>query len=120
MPELTLIEPRAGEVIGDAPDRRVEILGDLDRVHATLSRFAPAREGADLHIHRRHVEAFHVLDGELVVTTGEGELRAPAGSWLQVPQGTVHAVASSEPVRYLNVQAPSRGFGTANLDQEPA
>lgn len=241
MPELTLIEPGAGEVIGDAPDRRVEILGDLDRVHATLSRFAPGREGADLHIHRRHhdvfyvvegeltvrlgledeaialsagtlavvppwvahgfrnasdgqmrflnlhapgvgfadylrairdggdtsffdqepppadgvrpaseaaiggpialeelavteaaaqleephvhrrhVEAFYVLDGELVVTTGEGELRAPAGSWLQVPQDTVHAVASRDPVRYLNVHAPSCGFGTATFDQEPA
>ena len=45
-------------MIGDAPDRRVEILSDHDALHATWSRFGPHRDGADLHIHRRHTDLF--------------------------------------------------------------
>jgi hypothetical protein len=58
MSEPTVIAPRAGEVVGDAPDRRVEILADHDALHATWSRFGPGREGADLHVHRRHTDVF--------------------------------------------------------------
>ena len=65
MNEPTVIAPGGGEVIGDAPDRRVEILSEHDALHATWSRFGPRREGADLHVHRRHTDLFYVLAGEL-------------------------------------------------------
>jgi quercetin dioxygenase-like cupin family protein len=48
----------------------------------------------------------YVLEGELALTVAERELRARAGSWLQLPRGAAHAVSSagSSPVRFLNVR----------------
>src|SRR4029079_3090113 len=40
---ISVIPPRGGEVIGDAPERRVEILADHDTLNATWSRFGPGR-----------------------------------------------------------------------------
>ena len=78
-------------------------------------------------MHRRHVESFYVLEGELALTAGDRELRAEAGSWAQVPPGVPHALSfpGSEPVRYLNLHTPSCGFGAflrghAAFDQQPA
>ena len=53
--------------------------------------------------------SFYVLEGELALRTGEGELRAAAGSWVQVPPGVPHAVAATG--RYLDIHTPSCGFG---------
>src|SRR4051794_35177793 len=89
---VTVIPPGAGEVIGDAPDRRVEILSDHPSLHATWSRFGPGRDGADLHVHHRHTDLFYVLVGELTMRLGpQGEeARVPAGSLVRVPPGVVH------------------------------
>jgi quercetin dioxygenase-like cupin family protein len=102
------------EVVGDARDRRVEILSDDDSVHATWSRFAPGRDGADLHVHRRHSDLFYVLEGELTVRLGpEGTgVAVPAGSLARLPPLVVHGFrnAGEHEVRYLNLHAPGRGF----------
>ncbi len=79
MSAATVIAPGEGEVIGDSPDRRVEILSAHDAPHATWSRFGPGRAGADLHVHRRHSDLFYVLEGELALIAGQRELRAAAG-----------------------------------------
>ncbi len=114
MNEVTVIAPGAGEVIGDSPDRRVEILSDHDALHATWSRFGPGRDGADLHVHRRHTDLFYVLAGELTVRLGpEGEpVTVPAGSLARVPPLVVHGFRNdgAAELRYLNLHAPGRGF----------
>src|SRR3954449_6754503 len=111
---LPVVAPGGGEVIGDAADRRVEILSDHDALHATWSRFGPGREGADLHVHRRHSDLFYVLAGELTVRLGpEGdEVVARAGTLVRVPPLVVHGFrnGSSAEVRYLNFHAPGQGF----------
>jgi quercetin dioxygenase-like cupin family protein len=103
-----------GEVVGDAPDRRVEILCDHDPLHATWSRFGPRREGADLHVHHRHTDFFYVLEGELTVRLGVDDelVTVPAGTLARVPPGVVHGFrnGSDAEVRYLNLHAPGRGF----------
>lgn len=111
---LTIVAAGEGEVIGDAPDRRVEILSDDDTLHATWSRFAPGRSGADLHVHRRHTDLFYVLEGELTVrlgARGEGVV-VPAGTLVRVPPLVVHGFRNGgeREVRYLNLHAPGRGF----------
>ena len=65
------------------------------------------------HVHRRHAEAFYVLEGEVTVIVGGRELRAGPGDWVSLPPGIPHSVAltGAEPVRFLNIHAPSRGFG---------
>ena len=122
-----------GEVIGDAPDRRVEILCERDALHATWTRFGPRRDGADLHVHRHHTDLFYVLAGEMTVRLGPvGEERAvAAGTLVRVPPLVVHGFrnARDAELRYLNLHAPGRGFAgylrglrdgrTIACDQEP-
>jgi mannose-6-phosphate isomerase-like protein (cupin superfamily) len=111
---VTVIRPGAGEIIGDAPDRRVEILCEQDAVHATWSRFGPRRDGADLHVHRHHSDLFYVLDGELTVRLGleDRAVPAPAGTLVRVPPMVVHGFrnASDADVLYLNFHMPGTGF----------
>ena len=122
----TLIGPGAGEIIGDAPDRRVELLSDHDAVHATWSRFGPRRNGAGLHVHHRHSDLFFVLAGELTVKLGpEGDEHvAPAGTLARVPPLVVHGFRNGgdAELRYLNFHAPGEGFadymrGLSDFDQ---
>ena len=114
MSEPTVIAAGAGEIIGDAPDRRVEILSDDATVNATWSRFAAGRDGADLHVHYHHSDLFYVLEGELTLRLGvEGETAAvPAGTLARVPPGVVHGFrnAGDADMRYLNLHAPGQGF----------
>jgi quercetin dioxygenase-like cupin family protein len=124
---MKVVPPREGEVIGDAPDRRVEILSDHDSLHATWSRFGPHRRGANLHIHYHHSDLFYVLEGELTVKLGpEGdETVAPAGTLVHIPPLVVHGFrnGSDADVRYLNFHAPGQGFadymrGLSDFDQD--
>lgn len=114
MREVILLPSGDGEVIGDSEDRRVEILSDGDELHVTWSRFGAGREGADLHVHRRHTDLFYVLDGELTVRLGPaGEPRvAPAGTLARVPPIVVHGFrnGSDAELCYLNFHAPGQGF----------
>jgi quercetin dioxygenase-like cupin family protein len=110
---MIVIPPGQGEVVGDAPDRRVEILSDDDSVHATWSRFGPRRAGADPHVHRMHADHFYVLEGELTVTLGSsGDVVVRAGELARVPPQVVHGFrnGSDAEVRYLNFHVPGLGF----------
>jgi quercetin dioxygenase-like cupin family protein len=67
-------------------------------------------DGAEAHVHLRHADCFHVLEGELAFEAGGEAFRAPAGTSVVVPPGVVHAFTSVGRVRFLNVHAPSYGF----------
>jgi mannose-6-phosphate isomerase-like protein (cupin superfamily) len=113
MSEPVLIPPGGGEVVGDAPDRRVEIVSDHGSLNATWSRFGPRRDGADLHVHRGHTDLFYCLEGELVVRLGPEDepVSVPPGTLARVPPLVVHGFRSGETeVRYLNFHAPGRLF----------
>jgi quercetin dioxygenase-like cupin family protein len=113
MSEPRVVPPGGGEVIGDSPERRVEILCEHDAVHATVSRFGPGREGAGLHIHRRHHDLFYVLEGELTLRLGDAEeVVAGTGMLVCVPPLVVHGFknAGDRDLRYLNLHAPGVGF----------
>jgi quercetin dioxygenase-like cupin family protein len=124
---MRVIPPREGEVIGDAPDRRVEMLSDIDSLHATWSRFGPRRAGANLHIHYHHSDLFYVLAGELTVKLGPDgdETVAPVGTLVRIPPLVVHGFrnGADAEVRYLNFHAPGQGFadymrGLSDFDQD--
>ena len=109
-----VIRPGGGEIVGDTADRRVEILSEVEPLHATSSRFGPRREGADLHVHESHVDLFYVLEGELTVRLGieDEAVRAPQGTLALVPQMVVHGFRNGGDtrLRYLNLHAPGRDF----------
>ncbi len=48
-------------------------------------------EGPSPHIHRDCDELFYVLEGEARFLVGEETVLAPAGSFVFIPRGTVHA-----------------------------
>ncbi len=76
-----------------------------------LEYFADAEyDGADDHVHLRHADCFHVLEGELEFRVDGETIRAQAGTSVVVPPGVVHAFTSVGRARFLNVHAPSCGF----------
>jgi mannose-6-phosphate isomerase-like protein (cupin superfamily) len=93
-----VIRPGEGELVGDAPDRRLEILCEDDAVHATSSRFAAGRDGADLHVHRRHTDVFSVLEGEPTVRLAVDDAS------VVVPAGT-RALGPASEARHRHVQS---------------
>ena len=129
----TVIPPGGGEVVGDSPERRVEILSDHAALNATWARLGPRREGADLHVHRHHTDLFYVLGGELTVRLGPRgeEVAVGEGTLASVPPLVVHGFgnAGDAELRYVNLHAPGQGFAdymralrdgrTPAYDQEP-
>ena len=114
MDSSVLIQKGEGEIVGDMPARRVEILSDADVLNATWSRFGPGREGADLHIHYEHNDLFYVLDGTFTLRLGieDRQVAASAGTLLRLPPRVIHGFrnASDSEVRFLNFHAPGRQF----------
>ena len=111
--------PRTEAVVGsegfvsERPGLRVALLTDTEEIGISEAWSEPGSPSPPTHLHRRHVESFYVLEGEMTFTADGRELRAEAGSWVQVPPGVPHAFAflSDRPVRFLNVHTPSCGFG---------
>lgn len=108
------LPPGTGELIGDSPERRIEILSDHESLNATWSRFGAGREGADLHVHYHHTDLFYVLEGELTVRLGPDDENIPvqAGTLVRVPPPVVHGFrnASDAEMRFLNFHAPGQRF----------
>ena len=114
--EAIFLEPGSGETASDRDDRWVAIKADVPEVAITESRYAPGVRGPDPHVHRRHADAFYVLEGALVFGVGADaaeRIEARAGSVVLVPTGVVHTFGNdgAEDARFLNVHAPGMGFG---------
>jgi mannose-6-phosphate isomerase-like protein (cupin superfamily) len=61
------------------------------------------RLGVHAHRHEGEDEAWYILEGELIFTIGERTVHAPAGTFLFVPRGVLHATVNpgARPARYL-------------------
>jgi quercetin dioxygenase-like cupin family protein len=109
-----LLRPGEGETIFDGPERTIRILADRDELALTWFRYEPGQEGPEPHVHRRHTDAFYVLEGELELGLGPEvtRLTGAAGSLAAAPPNVVHTFrnGSDETVVFLNIHAPSRGF----------
>jgi thiamine-phosphate pyrophosphorylase len=67
-------------------------------------------DGASPHVHLRHADCFHVLEGELELVVDGGTVRAEPETSVLVPPGVPHAFTSVGRARFLNVHAPECGF----------
>jgi quercetin dioxygenase-like cupin family protein len=110
-----LLAPGEGETVTDRPERTLRILGDLDDLIVTWFRYEPGEMGPDPHVHRLHTDAFYVLEGEVEFTLGP-ELKTvtgPPGTFAAAPPNVVHTFrnASDATALFLNIHAPSMGFG---------
>jgi uncharacterized cupin superfamily protein len=63
------------------------------------------------HLHRRTVDSFYVLEGELTVAIEDGESKVGSGAYALAKPGTPHTFSNpgDAPVRVLNLMAPG-GF----------
>jgi thiamine-phosphate pyrophosphorylase len=80
---------------------------DLDVLEYAVS---PEYTGAPDHIHLRHADCFHVLEGALEITADGRMVRVEPGMTVIVPPGVPHAFTSAGRARFLNLHAPSYGF----------
>ena len=102
---------RAGE--GEALfGGRIVLKADFERLCITESWFDRARPGAGPHLHRRHVDSFYVLEGELAILVEDEEHTLGPGGCVCAPAGVVHGFRSTSPARFLNLHTPDGGFAT--------
>jgi len=94
-------------------DLGVTLLADLDEIGIAEVRSQPGGVAPPAHLHREHAEAFYVLEGELTLRLEDGEHRVGPGTWAFVPPEVVHtfAVTGDGRARFLDIHAPSCGFG---------
>jgi mannose-6-phosphate isomerase-like protein (cupin superfamily) len=102
-----------GETITDRPGRRVTLLAETEHLTLTEFDYGPGQHGAGPHVHHDHSDVFLVVEGELEITFEDGSLRAPAGTFVLIPPDVVHSFDSTSDAgaRFLNIHAPSCGFG---------
>ena len=109
-----LLRPAEGETIFDVPERTIRILADRDELALTWFRYEPGQEGPEPHVHRRHTDAFYVLEGELELGLGPEvtRLTGSAGSLAAAPPNVVHTFrnGSDAAVVFLNIHAPNMRF----------
>ena len=108
-----MVEIREGERISGEGELGVTLLADLGQIGIADVRSRPGGIAPPAHIHREHAEAFYVIEGELTFRLEDGEHKAGPGTWVFVPPEVVHtfAVTGHEGAHFLDLHAPSCGFG---------
>jgi quercetin dioxygenase-like cupin family protein len=84
--------------------------GDTAGAYSVYDNIIPAGSpGPRPHLHRRHEEAFFVVEGELTVRVGARTITAPPGSFVLIPRGTVHQPSNrtAQPTRVLLIFSPA-------------
>jgi quercetin dioxygenase-like cupin family protein len=104
---------RAGE--GEALDderRRLRILAARPELCVFLFDTAPGYVGPGTHVHRKHIDGFFVLDGELEFELDGETVAAHAGTWVAATPGIAHTFrnAGDGRARFVNIHAPGLGF----------
>jgi thiamine-phosphate pyrophosphorylase len=95
-----------------AKDTRLALV-KVDTADAAVLEYhvAPGYDGADRHVHLRHADCFHVLEGALEFRIDDGDaVTVEAGTSVVVPPGVPHEFTGVGRARFLNVHAPSCGF----------
>ncbi|MFI2207057.1 cupin domain-containing protein [Streptomyces sp. NPDC020192] len=107
-----LRRPREGELIDVAGVAHFfRLTGEHTGGRFAFEEFslAPGTIGARPHVHEGHDEYFYVLEGELTLHTGDGEVTAGPGDLLAAMRGTPHGFrnAGAVPAHALCLYTPA-------------
>lgn len=109
--EPMLKRPTEGRTLGIVGDvyRFLATGDDTDGKYALFEAFVPPGGGPPPHIHRREMEAFFVLEGEITFTVNDERSVARPGTYVSIPIGTPHAFSneSGKPSKMLILIAPA-------------
>lgn len=104
-------QPGQGRTIGVVGDtyRFLAMGEDTDGRYALWEATVPPGGGPPPHIHSREEEGFYVLEGEVLFQIGEERLVAGAGTFANMPVGSLHSFKNetSRPARMLISVAPA-------------
>ena len=107
----TIRRPGEGSRIGIVGDtyRFLATGNETDGKYATVDALVPPGGGPPPHIHTREEESFLVLEGEITFLLGEERILAGAGTFLNMPVGSLHCFKneSSTVARMLTSVAPA-------------
>src|SRR5919201_4950591 len=110
-----LLDPGEGETTTNRPERTIRILCDFEQVIVSWFRYDPGEDGPEPHVHRQHSDTFYVLGGEVEFGLGPEVTRITGGpgTFVAAPPKVVHTFknTSDSTATFLNIHAPSRGFG---------
>ncbi len=112
MADAIFLGPDDGERLGRPGISAHRVLAELPEFEAFEMSFQPGWEGVDAHSHADHVDSFYVLEGEAEFLVGDRTVRGGPGTYVAVPQGTVHGFrnAGDGVLRVINIHAPKTGF----------
>src|SRR4051812_5855396 len=90
---MAFVSHSGGEVITKTERRDLVVLAEHEQISISWMRYAPGEWGPDPHVHREHVDAFYLLEGELVFALGPEQERITvgAGSFVAAPENVVHS-----------------------------
>src|SRR4029450_8194289 len=101
-------EGRTIAVVGDVY-RFLATGEDTDGKYALFEAVVPPGGGPPPHVHSREEEGFYVLAGEITFQLGKEQFIAGAGTFANVPIGTLHSFRneSDRPAKMLISVAPA-------------
>jgi quercetin dioxygenase-like cupin family protein len=89
---------------------RIVIKASFEQLCITESLFPDARDGAEPHFHRHHVDSFYVLEGGLAVLVRDEEKLLDPQAFVSAPPEIVHGFRTTSRARFLNFHTPDGGF----------
>lgn len=99
--------------------RTIGVVGDIYRFlvtgaeshgkYAVMEAIVPPGGGPPPHVHSREEEGFYVLEGEITFRVGDDVIRAPAGTFANMPIGSLHSFRneSNQTAKMLITVAPA-------------
>ena len=110
-PPFSMTRPGEGRTIALVGDvyRFLAVSGDTDGKYALWEALVPPGGGPPPHVHSREEEGLYILEGEIIFLIGDSRLVAGAGTFANMPVGTLHSFKneSNRPAKMLISVAPA-------------
>jgi quercetin dioxygenase-like cupin family protein len=102
-----LLRPGEGEALFGG---RIVLKATFDQLCITESHFPDARDGAEPHFHRQHVDSFYVVEGGMAVLVHDDEKLLEPGAFVSAPPEVVHGFRTTSRSVFLNFHTPDGRF----------